>query len=62
MQATKVMANLRVADIEAAKGFYTDYLGLSDEQFNTRSFRSAPMTSTVPTPKPKNSATKSCIH
>jgi predicted enzyme related to lactoylglutathione lyase len=34
MQATKVMANLRVADIEAAKRFYTDYLGLSTEEFN----------------------------
>ncbi|MGB6207116.1 VOC family protein [Mycobacterium sp.] len=34
MQATKVIANLRVADIEAAKGFYADYLGLSNEQFN----------------------------
>lgn len=28
------MANLRVADIEAAKRFYADYLGLADEQFN----------------------------
>lgn len=34
MQATKVIANLRVADIEAAKVFYADYLGLSTEQFN----------------------------
>jgi predicted enzyme related to lactoylglutathione lyase len=34
MQATKIFANLRVADIEAAKSFYTDYLGLADEQFN----------------------------
>src|ERR1700748_840309 len=34
MQATKIFANLRVADIEAAKGFYTDYLGLTDEEFN----------------------------
>jgi catechol 2,3-dioxygenase-like lactoylglutathione lyase family enzyme len=28
------MANLRVADIAAARGFYTDYLGLSVEDFN----------------------------
>jgi catechol 2,3-dioxygenase-like lactoylglutathione lyase family enzyme len=28
------MANLRVADVEAAKSFYTDYLGLSTEEFN----------------------------
>jgi predicted enzyme related to lactoylglutathione lyase len=34
MQATKIFANLRVADIEAAKGFYADYLGLSNEEFN----------------------------
>jgi predicted enzyme related to lactoylglutathione lyase len=34
MQATKIFANLRVADIEAAKGFYTDYLGLDHEEFN----------------------------
>lgn len=34
MQATKIFANLRVADIEAAKGFYTDYLGLTNEEFN----------------------------
>ena len=29
-----VMANLPVADLESAKGFYTDYLGLSREEFN----------------------------
>jgi catechol 2,3-dioxygenase-like lactoylglutathione lyase family enzyme len=34
MQATRIFANLRVADIEAAKRFYTDYLGLSNEEFN----------------------------
>ena len=34
MRATRVMANLRVADIEATKGFYSDYLGLSTEEFN----------------------------
>ncbi len=34
MQARRIMANLRVADIETAKGFYTDYLGLSIEDFN----------------------------
>ena len=28
------MANLRVSDIEAAKSFYADYLGLSTEAFN----------------------------
>jgi predicted enzyme related to lactoylglutathione lyase len=34
MRALRIMANLRVADIETAKGFYTDYLGLSTEEFN----------------------------
>lgn len=34
MRVTKVFANLRVADIESAKGFYTGYLGLPKEEFN----------------------------
>lgn len=34
MRAKRITANLRVADIEAAKAFYTDYLGLSAEEFN----------------------------
>jgi predicted enzyme related to lactoylglutathione lyase len=34
MQAKRVLANLPVADLEAAKGFYTDYLGLTTEEFN----------------------------
>jgi predicted enzyme related to lactoylglutathione lyase len=34
VRAIRIMANLRVADVEAAKGFYTDYLGLSTEEFN----------------------------
>jgi predicted enzyme related to lactoylglutathione lyase len=34
MQATRIFANLRVADIEEAKSFYSDYLGLSNEEFN----------------------------
>jgi predicted enzyme related to lactoylglutathione lyase len=34
MQATQIFANLRVADIEAAKDFYSDYLGLNNEEFN----------------------------
>jgi predicted enzyme related to lactoylglutathione lyase len=28
------MADLRVADIDAAKGFYTDCVGLTNEEFN----------------------------
>jgi predicted enzyme related to lactoylglutathione lyase len=34
MRVTGINANLRVADIAAARDFYTDYLGLSVEQFN----------------------------
>lgn len=34
MRATRIMANLRVSDIEAAKSFYTGYLGLRTEEFN----------------------------
>src|SRR5437763_16571310 len=34
MRATRIMANLRVADVDAAKSFYTGYLGLSTEEFN----------------------------
>jgi predicted enzyme related to lactoylglutathione lyase len=34
MRVIRIMANLPVADIEAAKSFYTDYLGLGTEEFN----------------------------
>jgi catechol 2,3-dioxygenase-like lactoylglutathione lyase family enzyme len=34
MRATGINANLPVADIAAARDFYTDYLGLSVEEFN----------------------------
>jgi predicted enzyme related to lactoylglutathione lyase len=34
MRATRIMANVRVADVETAKSFYTGYLGLSTEEFN----------------------------
>ncbi len=34
MHAVRIMANLRVPDVDAAKSFYTDYLGLSTEEFN----------------------------
>jgi catechol 2,3-dioxygenase-like lactoylglutathione lyase family enzyme len=34
MRVLRIMANLRVADVETAKRFYTDYLGLSTEEFN----------------------------
>jgi catechol 2,3-dioxygenase-like lactoylglutathione lyase family enzyme len=34
MRVTGVVANLPVADITAARDFYTDYLGLSVEGFN----------------------------
>jgi catechol 2,3-dioxygenase-like lactoylglutathione lyase family enzyme len=34
MRVTRITANLPVADLEAARAFYTDYLGLSTEEFN----------------------------
>jgi catechol 2,3-dioxygenase-like lactoylglutathione lyase family enzyme len=34
MRVSGINANLPVADIAAARDFYTDYLGLSVEQFN----------------------------
>jgi len=34
MRVTRVTTNLPVADIGAAKSFYTDFLGLSTEEFN----------------------------
>ena len=34
MRATRIITNLRVADVEETKTFYTDYLGLSTEEFN----------------------------
>ena len=34
MRVIRVMADLRVADVEAAKSFYADYLGMSTEEFN----------------------------
>jgi catechol 2,3-dioxygenase-like lactoylglutathione lyase family enzyme len=34
VRVTGVTANLPVADIGAARGFYTDYLGLNEEDLN----------------------------
>lgn len=34
MHAGRIIANLHVPDVEAAKGFYTDFLGLGTEEFN----------------------------
>jgi len=34
MRVTRITANLPVADVAAAKGFYSGYLGLSTEEFN----------------------------
>ena len=34
MRPIRIMANLTVADIDAAKDFYTGFLGLADEEFN----------------------------
>ena len=34
MRVTEIIADLHVTDLGAAKGFYTDYLGLTAEEFN----------------------------
>lgn len=34
MRVVDIIADLEVADIEAARAFYADYLGLSVEEFN----------------------------
>ncbi|MFB7416529.1 VOC family protein [Streptomyces sp. NPDC056121] len=34
MRANRIIANLHVADVDAAKSFYTEYLGLCTEEFN----------------------------
>ncbi|QDZ15338.1 glyoxalase superfamily protein [Humibacter ginsenosidimutans] len=34
MHPSKITSNLPVSDIDAAKGFYTDFLGLEVEEFN----------------------------
>ncbi|MGJ9422564.1 VOC family protein [Aeromicrobium sp. CF3.5] len=34
MRVTRIIADLHVPDLPAAKSFYTDYLGLADEEFN----------------------------
>ena len=34
MRVTQSIADLHVVDLPAAKGFYTDYLGLAEEEFN----------------------------
>ncbi len=34
MRVSRITTNLPVGDIEQAKSFYTDYLGLSVEEFN----------------------------
>ncbi|MGO4202382.1 glyoxalase superfamily protein [Rhodococcus sp. TAF43] len=34
MRVTRITANLRVPDVDAAKRFYTDYLGSSTEEFD----------------------------
>ncbi len=34
MRAIRIMANLKVPDVEAARSFYAGYLGLTIEEFN----------------------------
>ncbi|HEY0559687.1 MAG: glyoxalase [Mycobacterium sp.] len=34
MHVTRIIADLPVADVDAAKSFYTDYLGLATQEFH----------------------------
>jgi catechol 2,3-dioxygenase-like lactoylglutathione lyase family enzyme len=34
MRVTRIIADLPVADVQAARGFYTGFLGLSSEEFD----------------------------
>lgn len=34
MKVTSIIADVPVADIDAARGFYSGFLGLADEEFN----------------------------
>jgi catechol 2,3-dioxygenase-like lactoylglutathione lyase family enzyme len=34
MRVTQIIADLHVPDLDTAKGFYTEYLGLTEEEFN----------------------------
>ena len=34
MRVSRITADLRVTDLDGGQGFYTDYLGLSTEEFN----------------------------
>jgi predicted enzyme related to lactoylglutathione lyase len=34
VRVTRIIADVPVADVESAKGFYTGFLGLSTEEFN----------------------------
>lgn len=36
MRALRIMANLKVADLESSRDFYQGFLGLSTEEFNLR--------------------------
>lgn len=43
VRVIRIMANLRVADVKAAKSFYTGYLGLSTEEFNMGGWPATPL-------------------
>jgi catechol 2,3-dioxygenase-like lactoylglutathione lyase family enzyme len=34
MRVIRIISDLRVKNLDAARGFYTDFLGLSNEEFN----------------------------
>ena len=64
MRVTGVTANLPVADIDAARGFYADYLGLNVEGMNLGWSRATGRQTGErppardPTPQPQDSVTQ----
>ncbi len=55
MRTTQILPNLRVADVEATKSFYSNYLGLSTEEFNMGWVARCSSRATQPHPKMRSS-------
>ena len=59
MRVLRIMADIHVSNIEEAKSFYTDFLGLSTEEFNMGGSRDTPpLTPARPTPGPGSSSSR----
>ena len=49
MRSVRITTNIAVADIEAAKGFYTGFLGLGTEESTSAGSPATPTPRRVPT-------------